>query len=160
VSLIFHSALSVKAGYIIQVMTSAVKDKWGVDSSINLSPIKAPVQYKRKPLKHLLISVLKFIPMWLFNIPGLWLDNAVIFKIWIPWLTYHEIFYSSTNKTDRHNITEILLKVALNTINLHLCVHYSNWACLMFPLKYWILTHLLFVDWFCLLIYLWWFNSF
>ena len=26
---------------------------------------------------------------------------------------------SSTNKTDRHNITEILLKVALNTINLN-----------------------------------------
>jgi len=25
---------------------------------------------------------------------------------------------SSTNKTDRHNITEILLKVALNTITL------------------------------------------
>jgi hypothetical protein len=24
---------------------------------------------------------------------------------------------SSTNKTDRHNMTEILLKVALNTIN-------------------------------------------
>ena len=44
----------VKAGYIIQVMTSAVKDKWGVDSSINLSPIKPPVQYKYKPLKHLL----------------------------------------------------------------------------------------------------------
>jgi hypothetical protein len=27
---------------------------------------------------------------------------------------------SSTNKTDRHNITEILLKVALNTITLTL----------------------------------------
>ena len=27
---------------------------------------------------------------------------------------------SSTNKTGRHNITEILLKVALNTINLNL----------------------------------------
>jgi hypothetical protein len=26
---------------------------------------------------------------------------------------------SSTNKTDRHDITEILLKVALNTINLN-----------------------------------------
>ena len=26
---------------------------------------------------------------------------------------------SSTNKTDRHDITEILLKVALNTINLY-----------------------------------------
>ena len=25
--------------------------------------------------------------------------------------------FSSTNKTDRHNITEILLKVALNTVN-------------------------------------------
>jgi hypothetical protein len=27
---------------------------------------------------------------------------------------------SSTNKTNRHDITEILLKVALNTINHHL----------------------------------------
>jgi len=30
---------------------------------------------------------------------------------------------SSTNKTDRHNITEILLKVALNTINLNQTKH-------------------------------------
>ena len=30
---------------------------------------------------------------------------------------------SSTNKTDRHDITEIVLKVALNTINLNL-THY------------------------------------
>jgi len=28
-----------------------------------------------------------------------------------------KLLVSSTNKTDRHNITEILLKVALNTIN-------------------------------------------
>jgi hypothetical protein len=27
---------------------------------------------------------------------------------------------SSTNKTDRHDVTEILMKVALNTINLNL----------------------------------------
>jgi hypothetical protein len=27
-----------------------VKDKWGVGSSLDLSPIKAPIQYKRKPL--------------------------------------------------------------------------------------------------------------
>ena len=40
----------VKAEYIIKVMTSAVKDKWGVGSSLNLSPIKAPIQYQRKPL--------------------------------------------------------------------------------------------------------------
>jgi hypothetical protein len=31
------------------------------------------------------------------------------------WLLYTKIS-SSTNKTDRHEITEILLKVALNTI--------------------------------------------
>ena len=31
----------------------------------------------------------------------------------------------STNKTDRHDITEILLKVALNTINLTLTFHHS-----------------------------------
>jgi hypothetical protein len=30
------------------------------------------------------------------------------------------VLVSSTNKTDRHNITEILLKVALNTITLTL----------------------------------------
>jgi hypothetical protein len=40
----------LKAEYILQVMNSAVKDKWGVGSSLNLSPIKIPIQYKRKPL--------------------------------------------------------------------------------------------------------------
>jgi hypothetical protein len=30
------------------------------------------------------------------------------------------LFFSSINETDCHNITEILLKVALNTINLNL----------------------------------------
>jgi hypothetical protein len=34
----------LKAEYIIQVMNSAVKDKWGVGSSLDLSPIKAPIQ--------------------------------------------------------------------------------------------------------------------
>ena len=33
---------------------------------------------------------------------------------------------SSTNKTDRHNITEILLKVALNTITLTLTLYYNK----------------------------------
>jgi hypothetical protein len=32
----------------------------------------------------------------------------------------------STNKTDRHNIAEILLKVALNTINLNLITYYNE----------------------------------
>jgi hypothetical protein len=32
---------------------------------------------------------------------------------------------SSTNKTDRHDIAEILLKVALNTINLNLLLHHQ-----------------------------------
>jgi len=32
---------------------------------------------------------------------------------------------SSTNKTDRHDITEILLKVALNTINPNLKILYK-----------------------------------
>jgi hypothetical protein len=40
----------VKAEYIIKVMTSAVKDKWDVDSSLNLSPSKAQIQYQCKPL--------------------------------------------------------------------------------------------------------------
>jgi len=33
---------------------------------------------------------------------------------------------SSTSKTDRHNITEILLKVAFNTINLSLSYHFTT----------------------------------
>ena len=31
----------------------------------------------------------------------------------------NDSMYSSTNKTDNHDITKILLKVALNTITLH-----------------------------------------
>jgi hypothetical protein len=43
------------------------------------------------------IDVIKYerltnILMQLFNIPGLWLDNAVILKVSILWLKYHEIF--------------------------------------------------------------------
>jgi hypothetical protein len=54
----------LKAEYIIQVMNSAVKDKWGVGSSLDISPIKAPIQYKRKPLNinillsHILVNLI------------------------------------------------------------------------------------------------------
>jgi len=41
-----------------------------------------------KKLTRVLLGIL----MLLFNIPGLWLDNAVIFKVSIPRLKYHEIF--------------------------------------------------------------------
>jgi hypothetical protein len=42
---------------------------------------------------------------------------------------------SSTNKTDdRHNITEILLKVALHTINLNLLQGRHGLACMVFDL--------------------------
>ena len=55
-------------------------------------------------------------------------DNLVVFyylsafEIWTGWLPTGRWFspgtpVSSTNQTDNHNITEILLKVALNTIN-------------------------------------------
>jgi hypothetical protein len=46
----FHMLYQRLAIYFIQVMTSAVKDKWGEGSSLNFSPIKAPIQFKRKPL--------------------------------------------------------------------------------------------------------------
>ena len=54
---------------------------------------------------------------------------------------------SSTNKTDRHNTTEILLKVALNTINPNPCVccHvYMCVKCTVLPLS---------------VIYLWYFGT-
>jgi hypothetical protein len=43
----------LKAEYIIQVMNSAVNDTWGI-GSLNLSTIKAPIQYKQTS-KHSLI---------------------------------------------------------------------------------------------------------
>ena len=43
-------------------------------------------------------------------------DTLVLAGRWFSTCT----LVSSTNKTDRHNITEILLKVALNTITLTL----------------------------------------
>jgi hypothetical protein len=58
------------------------------------------------PLQRLLNlswSINKHVRHWLF------LDRSVGFSGYTP--------VSSTNKTDRHDITEILLKVALNTIN-------------------------------------------
>ena len=47
-----HQRLTIyfrKAEYITQVMTRTVKNKWGVGSTLNLSPIKAQIQYQRKP---------------------------------------------------------------------------------------------------------------
>ena len=44
---------------------------------------------------------------------------------WRRWLTPGTPV-SSTNKTDCHHITEILLKVALNTITLTLCTGIAN----------------------------------
>ena len=49
-------------------------------------------------------------------------DNHIIFTLCdksfsVTWLFSRGTLISSTNKTDRHDITEILLKVALNTIN-------------------------------------------
>ena len=42
----------------------------------------------------------------------------------VCWWFFPDTLVSSTNKTDRHDITEILLKVALNTIN-HNSNHYA-----------------------------------
>ena len=51
--------------------------------------------------------------------------NSLKKLYWVPTLTefrqvsgFPGILVFSTNKTDRHNITEILLKVTVNTINL------------------------------------------
>ena len=37
------------------------------------------------------------------------------------------LLVSSTNETDRHDITEILLNVALNTINIHTYIDERKW---------------------------------
>ena len=59
------------------------------------------------------------------------LDNIISFIfvcLWVwKWLATGPWFFtgtpvSSTNKTDRHDITEILLKVTLNTTSLPTCV--------------------------------------
>jgi hypothetical protein len=51
---------------------------------------------------------------------------------------------SSTNKTDRHDITEILLKVALNTITLRpkkIIASFSSTAVCVFLLPHWSILH-------------------
>jgi hypothetical protein len=42
--------------------------------------------------------------------------------LWCFKVTFNIISVSSTNKTNRHDITEILLKVAFNTITTHMRV--------------------------------------
>ena len=48
------------------------------------------------------------------------------------WWFFNDIPDFSTNKTDCHNITEILLKVALNTITI--AIQYYHWVFMVFTL--------------------------
>ena len=56
------------------------------------------------------------------NLEHIWkthyIDNYCQNRMWYARGYFHNCPVSSTNKTDRHNITEILLKLALNTITL------------------------------------------
>ena len=68
------------------------------------------------------LSPLKFEPCSWWGV----LDKTLCDKV-CQWLTTGQWFspgflLSSTNKTDCHDITEILLKVALNTINQPTCI--------------------------------------
>ena len=96
-------------------------------------------------LKKIIIATYLFDLPWRSWSYGSWIYNC----LWVPislrggvlnttlwnkvcqWLARGQWFspgnlVSSTNKTDRHNITEILLKVALNTINLNLSKPINN----------------------------------
>jgi hypothetical protein len=69
---------------------------------------------------------------WIYNYPCNQCLSTLMLRVWTPlrrgvldtllcdndcqWLAADPVF--STNKTDHHDITEILLKVALNTITL------------------------------------------
>jgi len=65
------------------------------------------------------------------------IDTTLCEKVW-PWLATGRWFspgtsVSSTNKTDHHDITEILLKVALNTITLTLALIYDYNCNILLP---------------------------
>jgi hypothetical protein len=72
---------------------------------------------------HIYRSYLSFYcegPSWSWSY-GSWIYNYICNQCLSPltlWVRILGITVSSTNKTDRHDITEILLKVALNTITL------------------------------------------
>jgi len=61
--------------------------------------------------------------MWKLLAPGVGLGDLLTPGILV---TYDRLLVASTNKTDRHDITEILLKVALNTLTLHKGIHHFN----------------------------------
>ena len=54
------------------------------------------------------------------------LDTTLCDKVW-QWLSAG-LWFSPTNKTDRHDITEILLKVTLNTMPLALTLFMHKWT--------------------------------
>ena len=103
-------------------------------------------------------SYLKFVNSWYIILPHLYVQSvSITIKVassrsWrgvlnttlcnkvYQWLATGQWFssgtsVSSTNKTDRHDITEILLNVALNTINQTIIIHeinkhgVSEWVC-------------------------------
>jgi hypothetical protein len=73
-----------------------------------------------------------FLISYYFELRSWWgvLDTALCDKV-CQWLAGRWFSpgppVSSNNKTDRHDITEILLKVALNTINLNLNILWLVW---------------------------------
>ena len=74
------------------------------------------------------LVILNNTSMWIFPWRDV-LDTTLKNKVW-QWLTAElwvslGALVSSINKTDRHDITEILLKVALNNITITL-IHYIN----------------------------------
>ena len=59
----------------------------------------------------------------------LWEYQQIILNQYLKWQAggFLGTPVSSTNKTDCHDITELLLKVALNTITLYIRAHVGGW---------------------------------
>ena len=73
-----------------------------------------------KPTNDIMLVIFKHIYIYISSIRNV-ADTTLYDKV-CQWFATGQGFspgtlISSTNKTDHHNITEILLKVALNTVN-------------------------------------------
>jgi hypothetical protein len=95
----------------------------GGSYNLNVSFRYRHFYYFYKLMKHFIVKISNFLSIFVFVFNNI--DNTK--TDWIPQWFSQGTPVSSTNKTDCHDITDILFKVALNTINLTLTRNWQIW---------------------------------
>ena len=104
--------------YRIQVYCECKRPSWLIVWQLDLQLPRQSVAITTDVVSSNLVQGKVYNIMW-WSVSDLWQVSGFLWVLWFP----------PPIKTDRHDITEILLKVALNTIKQTNNKHYTNLDC-------------------------------